>query len=313
MTTYYKKAKRLLKQKPKDIKVKEPSNPSYSHTINEKVYKADYMDMLKRFVAYCEKHKQYPNYVMTKQSKTQSSYKLFCYCIDKIEKFVKENGYYPNWCVFNYKDIQNKQSSTVKPNNCSNPYTSTPHHTTTKTGLGQKYSWDCSANALNQCLYKLSGKDISEDTLINVMGVTTNGVGHDGLNTGIAWFNKKYKTNYKVTWKNFSDMGKTTEERFLALAKLICKKDIAVLTHIGYANQGERPITSSSTTVFGHYEVLDKINTKDKTVRALNSLGTKKSDGSYPGHLQDRKYGIQAYFARNTPGGQAALCIVQKV
>ena len=56
MTTYYKKAKKLLKQKPKNINVKAPSNLKYNHTINEKVYKADYMDMLKRFVAYCEKH-----------------------------------------------------------------------------------------------------------------------------------------------------------------------------------------------------------------------------------------------------------------
>ena len=41
MTTYYKKAKKLLKQKPKDITVKAPSNPNYKYTINEKVYKAD--------------------------------------------------------------------------------------------------------------------------------------------------------------------------------------------------------------------------------------------------------------------------------
>ena len=310
MTTYYKKAKKLLKQKPKDIKVKAPSNPKYNHTINEKVYKNDYMDMLKRFVDYCEKNKQYPNYVMTKQSKTPSSYKLFCFCIDKIEKFVKENGYYPNWCVFNYKDIQNKQSSATKVNNCSNPYTSTPHHTTTSTGLGQKYNWDCSANAMNQCLYKLSKKDISEDTLIKVGGVTHNGVGHMGINTMVAWFNKKYKTNYKVTWKNFSDMGKTRDERFTALAKLLCKKNVAVLTHIGYANSGERPITSSSSTIFGHYEVLDKVDVKNKTVRALNSLGT-KCGSAYCGHLQTRTYETQASYFLHTPFNQKALCIIE--
>ena len=310
MTTYYKKAKKLLKQTPKNITVKAPSNPQYKYTINEKVYKADYMDMLKRFVAYCEKNKQYPNYVMTKQSKTPSSYKLFCFCIDKIEKFIKENGYYPNWCVFNYKDIQSTASTTTKVNNCTNPYTSTPHHTTTKTGLGQKYAWDCSANAMNQCLYKLSKKDISEDTLIKVGGVTTNGVGHDGLNTMVAWFNKKYNTNYKVTWKNFSDMGKTVDERFTALAKLLCKSNIAVLTHIGYANSVERPVSPSST-VFGHYEVLDKINTKDKTVRALNSLGI-KCGNEYCGHLQTRSYTTQASYFANTPYNQKALMIIQK-
>ena len=310
MVTYYEKAKKLLKQTPKKITVKAPSNPSYQHTINEKVYKADYLDMLKRFVAYCEDHKQYPNYVKTQQSKTESSYKLFCYCIDKIEKFIKENGYYPNYCIFNYKDIQPKPSPTPKPSNCTNPYTSTPHHTTTSTGLGQKYKWDCGANAMNQALFKLSGKDISEDTLIKVGGVTTNGVGHDGLNTMVAWFNRNYKTNYKVTWKYFSDLGATRDERFQALAKLICKDNVAVITHIGYANNGERPVTSSST-IFGHYEVLDKVNTKTKYVRALNSLGV-KCGSSFCGHLQDRTYETQASYFAHTPSGQKALMVIQK-
>lgn len=307
---YYEKANKILNRKPKNITVKAPSNPNYQHTINEKVYKADYLDMLTRFVKYCEEHKQYPNYVKTKQSKTESSYKLFCFCIDKIEKFINENGYQPNWCIFNYKDIQNNESNAPKPNNCTNPYTSTPHLTTTKTGLGQKYKWDCSANAMNQCLYKLSGKDISEDTLIKVGGVTTNGVGHDGLNTMVAWFNKTYKTNYKVEWKYFSDLGKTRDERFTALAKLICKPNVAVITHIGYANNGSRPITSSST-IFGHYEVLRRINTQTRYVQALNSLGL-KCGGSYCGHLQERTYETEASYLANTPYNQKALMIITK-
>ena len=306
---YYEKAKKLLGEKPKQITVKAPSNPSYNHTINEKVYKSDYLDMLRRFTKYSEEHKQYPNYVMTKQSKTPSSYKLFCYCIDKIEKFVKENGYLPNWCIFNYKDIQNNKSNTIKQNKCTNPYTSSPHLTTTKTGLGQNYKWDCSANAMQQALYKLSGKTISEETLIKVGGVTTNGVGHDGLNTMVAWFNRKYGTNYKIQWKYFSELGKTRDERFLALAKLICKDNIAVITHIGYGNNGSKPITSSST-VFGHYEVLRKINTQTRYVQALNSLGV-KCGGSYCGHLQERSYETQASFFANTPYNQKALMIIE--
>ena len=66
-------------------------------------------------------------------------------------------------------------------------------------------------------MYKLSGKNISEDTLLKIGGVTTSGCGHNGVNTMIVWFNKKYGTNYKVTWKNFSDLGKDRGSKFLAL------------------------------------------------------------------------------------------------
>jgi len=177
--------------------------------------------------------------------------------------------------------------------------------------LGQKYPWSCSAHTVMQELYKLTGIKVDEDTLIKVGGVTTNGVGHDGINTMIAWFNKKYGFQLKVQWKNFSDLGETRDERFKAFAKLICKSNVAILTHIGYANAGERKITKGDK-IFGHYEGLDKVNIKTKYVRALNSLGSKINANAYAGHLQDRTYETQASFFANTPGGQKALCIITK-
>ena len=146
---------------------------------------------------------------------------------------------------------------------------------------------------------------------MQIGGVTTAGVGHQGINTMIAWFNKTYNTTYKVQWKNFSDLGNDRDSRFQALAKLICKPNIAVICHIGYANSGNSPITKNSK-IFGHYEVLDKINTKTKYVRALNSLGNKIDNNAYAGHLQERTFETQASFFANTPGGQKALCIITK-
>lgn len=318
MTTYT-IAKNLLKQKPRNIAIKGCSNPNVADTINEKVQKHEYLEMMKRFISYCESHHQYPSYIITKKSKIKVSYSLFSFCIGKIEKFQKNNGHLPNYCIFDKKDTQNakkssqnSKKSTVTPTStCTNPYISSPHLTTTATGLGQEHPWDCSCNALQQAFYKLGKKKINEDTLIKVTGCGTKGVGHDGLNTAVAWHNKKYGTNYKVVWKNFSDLAETRDQRFAVLAKLICKANTAVICHIGYANSGESKITKSSK-IFGHYECIDKIDTKNKTVRALNSLGKKINANAYAGHLQTRSYETQASFFANTPSGQKAICIITK-
>lgn len=139
-------------------------------------------------------------------------------------------------------------------------------------------------------------------------GTTTAGSGHPGINTAIAKISKNTGIKLSVQWKNFSDMGATDEERFKAIAKIICNPNKAVIWHIAYINGGN----SINGKHFGHYEYIDKINILTKYVRALNSLGDKKADGSYSGRLQDRAYSVQAYFARNTPGSQPALCIITK-
>ena len=103
-------------------------------------------------------------------------------------------------------------------------------------------------------------------------------------------------------------MGKTDKERFENIAKILCKPNTAIIWHILYINGGSGIVGKG----FGHYECLDKINTETSHVRALNSLGDRKADGSYKGRLQDRMYAIQAYYAKHTNGGQPALCIITK-
>ena len=256
---------------------------TYTDTIaGEQVLKADYFSMINHFLTYCRGNKRVPAYITTSKSKTKVSYELFTYCLSKIIVFYSKNKSNPNWCVMDKKDL--KPATDKKKNNCENPYTSSPHLLTTKEGIGQDYPYDCSANAVQQLLYKLTRIKVSEDTLIKVAGVTTKGVGHDGINTMIAWFNKKYNYNLKVQWKYFSDLGSSGDARFKAFGEIICKSNVAVLTHIGYAHAGKSKIVKGDT-VFGHYEVIDKVNIKTKFVRALNSLGKKINSHAYEGHL----------------------------
>jgi hypothetical protein len=93
-----------------------------------------------------------------------------------------------------------------------------------------------------------------------------------------------------------------------AIGELLNKSNVAVGWHILYCDSG------SATTGgrYGHYEVIDKINTKTQYVRALNSLGVKRRNGTYMGHLQDRSYAVQDYYAKHTPGNQKAILIITK-
>ena len=219
-----------------------------------------------------------------------------------------------------YIDVNEKTVTKTKNNNTqstshskktsgkSKIYTSKPHLLTTAEDLGQKFPYSCGANLLQQMLKKLLGITIPETTLMSWAGTTHQGTGHPGLETAIAIAAKKYKVNLEVTWKNFSDMGKTVDERFEAVGKLMSRPDTAVGWHIGYQDSGEK----ATGTICGHYEGADKIDTVNKRIRALNSLGYKVNTNAYQGHLQWRPYSLQAHYAANTPKGQPALMIVTK-
>ena len=328
-TTSYLFGKFLANRDKADIGVKTIQNygTKANTTINEKVLANDYLDMNTRFVKYCESNKKVPSFILTKKSQTKVPYELFVYCLCKIIVFYSNNSKaLPAYCLFNSSDIQNKQSTTtttkkstsaststvqkvVKKSNCENPYTSSPHYVAEGCNkLGQCTGYYCAPHSIHQAIKKFGITQFSEKQIAGWAGTTTGGTGHPGINTAIAKISKESGVKLSVKWKNFSDMGTTDKERFENIAKILCKSNTAIIWHILYINGG----SGTSGKGFGHYECIDKINTSTNYVRALNSLGDKNSDGSYKGRLQDRAYSIQSYFARNTNGGQPALCIITK-
>lgn len=296
----------------------------HKDTINEKVYRDDYLVMMKNFLKFCHAHNRVPAYITTQKSKTKVSFELYFYCVAKIVDYYQKNKVLPNYCVFYYKDLQNAKTNNATAKKTNSKSTSTSKKTTNSTitrfvsyphylsagcnKLGQCTPYWCGPHSIHQVLKKFGITKYTEKQIASYAGSTTAGTDHKGINTAIAKISKATGIKLTVTWKNFSDMGKNDAERFKAIGKLLNDKSTAILWHISYSNGGE----STTGTKFGHYEVIDTINTVTSYVRALNSLGTRKADGSYTGKLQDRKYNVQAYFARNTPGNQPALCIIKK-
>ena len=69
--------------------------------------------------------------------------------------------------------------------------------------MGQCTGYYCACNSLQQCFYRLTGIKVAESTIASVAGTTTSGTDHAGINTAVAWFNKKYGKNIKITFFNF--------------------------------------------------------------------------------------------------------------
>ena len=149
-------------------------------------------------------------------------------------------------------------------------------------GMGQCTSYYCGCNSLQQCFYRLTGIKVDEDTIARVAGTTTSGTDHQGLETAVAWFNRKYKKNIKITWKNFNDLGSNDSERWKKLQEYINKG--AVFCHLLYRG------------TWGHYEVPKKVY--DSTLDILNSLGDKCGSSSYCGYIENRSKSAQLSYIR---------------
>ena len=153
--------------------------------------------------------------------------------------------------------------------------------------LGQKNSVNCGPHSLMQCIHRLTGEDVSEMTLASVCGTSSDGTDHQGLATGLAWFNREYGYNLKMEWKNFSEVG------FEGTQQLI--DNGACFHHIYYKNK------------WGHYEVPKW--TGGDPIYVLNSLGDQCGDG-YCGYIEERSRSTHQSYINGI--SQKSVCIITR-
>lgn len=238
-------------------------------TINENIVKTDYQDIAKRVASYIKTNKQCPNYATTKKSKKKLRPRVFIYMFARIIVYYYNNKKtLPNYANANSGYFKNTSSGPTIKKNGLNAYMTSQGCS----GMGQCTSYYCGCNSLQQCFYRLTGIKVAESTIASVAGTTTSGTDHNGLNTAVAWFNKKYNKKVKIIWKNFSDLGSTDTERWKALQSYINKG--AVFIHLRYRDQ------------YGHYEVPKDVS--NDTCKILNSLGDSCGSGTYCGYVENR-------------------------
>lgn len=238
-------------------------------SINEKIYPSDYKDQAKRIAQYIKQNGKCPNYVTTVKSKKHVRPRDFIYAFAKIIVwFNTHNGTLPNYCTYNsgvFKTTTKKTTPTTKKSK---------HGHATKQGcdnMGQNTGYYCGCHSLQEVFRNLTGKVVPQKTIASVAGTTTSGTDHGGLNTAVAWFNKKYGYNLKVEWKNFSDLG------WKGLKKIIDSSNQDCVIHNLYRNQ------------WGHYEVINSIS--DSNIKVQNSLGSKCTSSCYCGYVENRAPG----------------------
>lgn len=309
------------------IAISEPKKDN-GDTVNFTLSQQEYISLAKKIVLFMEQNKRCPNYATYKNK--HISFSLYTYCFIKILSFYKEKGRLPLTCLFNSKEIQNiktplqnnkkttttstsnsKKTTTstkkqsVTKTNCQNPYTNYPKDTVQGSGrLGQKTPYYCLPHSFRSCMYKF-GLKLDETKIAKIMGTSKKGTGHLGVKVAIEWVKRNYGKTFDYEWKYLSDFGKTTDEQFLALAKMICKKDTDLIVHSQY-RYGE----SNDGEGFGHYETIYKIDVKNKVVYVLNSLGYRDGIG-YKGYIEKRTFATFKKYI-NAKRGIESICIIKQ-
>lgn len=197
-----------------------------------------------------------PGYIIGASGKTKYNRASYRDIVKKLTEYRKTNG--------------GKNPSKIKVT--YEPYTppAKKYGHSTRSGcdnMGQNNGHYCGCHSLQEVFRNLYDIVVPQKTIASWCATTSDGTSHDGLNTGVANFNKKYNKNLKVTWKNFSDVG------WDGLNKIMKSNNQDCIIHNLYRNQ------------WGHYEVINGVS---NNINVQNSLGDYCSNGCYCGYIEYR-------------------------
>ena len=226
-----------------------------------------------------------PNYVTDSDNKTKYNKSTYVNMANRVSAYEVTNGKSPKTVEVIWIDTPITPNTSSLKSYLTNAGCS---------GMGQCTPYYCACNSLQQAFYRLTGIHVSESTIASVAGTTTSGTGHQGINTAVAWFNRKYGQNIKITWKNFNDLGSSDSARWNKLNQYATNG--AVFCHILYRNK------------WGHYEVLKSVNGNNVTV--LNSLGNRCNKPAYCGYIETRSKSNQRSYMRGI--SQQSVAILTK-
>lgn len=229
--------------------------------VKMRIPKADYVKLAKDLIYFCEKKNRTRNYLDYKGKRIRC--RLYVYMFAKIIAYRSEHNDFPNYVDIDYKAFYPPEK----------PKTVELHDYLLEEGcseLGQCTGYYCACNSLQQCFYRLTGVHVSEHDIADWAGTTSDGTDHDGINTAVSYFNKKYGKNVKITWYNFSELNWNKILDFI--------KNGAVFFHLLYRDQ------------WGHYEPIKWVG---DDLEILNSLGDGCGSGTYCGYIEYRGRGTQ--------------------
>ena len=161
---------------------------------------------------------------------------------------------------------------------------------------GQCTSTWCGPHSIRQSNSKKDIDAYLESQISGWAGTTSAGTSHNGIETALYEVGKRCGKKITVQWKNFSEMGSNTVERFRAVGRLIEKPNVSVIWHDYYKNR------------YGHYEIVKEININTKMLVVLNSLGNSCGNGTYCGYLESRSFSTMESYLRGI--SQKSLCII---
>lgn len=162
--------------------------------------------------------------------------------------------------------------------------------------IGQCNGYFCACCSTRQQNGKQNIDQYTQQRIASMAGTTTSGTSHWGIETALAQISRETGIKISVEWKNFSDMGKTSRERWETIGKILATQNKGIIFHTLYQDR------------YGHYESVQEVNMNNQTLKVLNSLGSRCNRPAYCGYIETRSWSTMERYLRGI--SQKSLCII---